>query len=323
MKRWLLMIFGLFASATPNANAIEFALRAAPTTITLPDGQVVPMWGFALDSAPGANDGTVTVPGPALEIPPGDTTLKIHLTNQLPATGGQQIPVSVVIPGLLASYTATHNPNGRMRSFTAETLPGQTRTYTWSNVREGTFLYHSGTHPAVQVQMGLYGSLKKNRAPGEAYTGRTYDSESILLFSEIDLALHQAIANDQYGAGKTVTSTIDYQPKYFLLNGKAYSAGGPPLVVGTASQTILLRLINAGLANHVPVLLGLDFELVAQDGYSFRNSKHQYSAFLPAAKTLDALIRPTSAGNYPLFDRRLYGILTHLSVGPAARRSRQ
>ena len=46
-----------------------------------------------------------------------------------------------------------------MRSFDAETAAGGSGSYTWTGVKEGTYLYHSGTHPQVQVQMGLYGAL--------------------------------------------------------------------------------------------------------------------------------------------------------------------
>ena len=70
--------------ATPG-RAAEFYLRADVTTKTMPDGQVIRMWGFARDTSFGANDGTVTIPGPLLTVPPGDTTLTIHLKNNLTA----------------------------------------------------------------------------------------------------------------------------------------------------------------------------------------------------------------------------------------------
>jgi len=37
----------------------------------MPDGTVVTMWGF------GFTGGPITVPGPELVVPPGDTTLEI------------------------------------------------------------------------------------------------------------------------------------------------------------------------------------------------------------------------------------------------------
>ena len=38
--------------------------------------------------------------------------------------------------------------------------------YSWTNMKPGTYLYQSGTHPQVQVQMGLYGGVKKDFATG-------------------------------------------------------------------------------------------------------------------------------------------------------------
>ena len=37
----------------------------------------------------------------------------------------------------------------------------------------GTYLYQSGSHPAVQVQMGLYGGVTSDAAAGEVYSGVT------------------------------------------------------------------------------------------------------------------------------------------------------
>jgi len=53
-----------------QAAEIEFFLRAQTTTVTMPDGVVVPVWAFARDTAFGAHDGTLSVPGPMLTVPP-------------------------------------------------------------------------------------------------------------------------------------------------------------------------------------------------------------------------------------------------------------
>jgi FtsP/CotA-like multicopper oxidase with cupredoxin domain len=215
-----LALLVLAATATPSLAQV-YNLRAAALSVTMPDGTVVAMWGFAQDAGP------VTVPGPLLEVPANDSVLTINLTNQLPE------PVSVIIPGQGATFAPVRFTDAqgrqRVRSFTAETAPGATRAYTWTGLKPGTFLYQSGTHPAVQVQMGLYGAVKKNQAAGLAYPGVAYDSELVLLFSEIDPALHQAVATNNYGPGKGVTSTLDYRPKYFLINGEPYSDAQTPL----------------------------------------------------------------------------------------------
>ncbi len=197
-----------------------------------------------------------------------------------------------------------------LRSLTAETAPGATATYSWSNLRPGTYLYHSGTHPQVQVQMGLYGTLAKDAAAGQPYTGVAAAAEKRLVFSEIDPALHTAVtAPGGYGPGTAMPSTLNYQPKYFLINGKPHQAGDAPIPL-QAGQRTLLRLVNAGIQTRVPVINGLDMELVAEDGNAYPWAKHQYSALLPALKTLDAVVTPrlpagAAMANHPLYDRRL------------------
>ena len=47
-----------------------------------------------------------------------------------------------------------------------------------------------------------------------------------MLFSEVDPMLHNAVATGNYGPGQAVTSTMDYDPKYFLLNGEPYYDAG-------------------------------------------------------------------------------------------------
>ncbi|MDE2221204.1 MAG: hypothetical protein KGJ52_12595, partial [Gammaproteobacteria bacterium] len=100
----------LLSAATAAAQSVN--LTAAPTQITLPDGQSVPMWGYACDASqpdqstlanPAAcaalstNAGwspvKITVPyvGP-------NTSLTINLTNAL-SFGSSAIPTSIVIVG--------------------------------------------------------------------------------------------------------------------------------------------------------------------------------------------------------------------------------
>ena len=316
-----LALAGLIAAATP-ALGVEYWLRADTVNVTMPEGVTVPMWGYALTDStfvPGA----ATVPGPVLTVPPGDPVLTIHLQNNLPQ------PTSIVIPGQTAAMTPVWNdgtsgprpsPAARVRSFTHEALAGGgTADYTWSNVKAGTYLYQSGTHPQVQVQMGLYGGATKNAVaatattPAEAYAGVPYSNEVTLLYSEIDPALHTAVSTGAYGTAAGPTSTFNYQPKYFLINGKPYAAGSPPLAVLPAGQKTLLRFLNAGLQTHVPVVNGRYLQMIAEDGNPYpwsANPRQQYSVLLPAAKTMDAILTPLLEGGaattrYTIYDRRL------------------
>jgi len=292
--------------ATPGASrAAEFFLRADTMTKTMPDATEVTMWGFALDSAFDAEDGDVTVPGPTLVVPPGDSTLTIHLDNNLPE------PVSIVVPGLVTAMVPVFHDlgpyAGRVRSFTHETPPGNATAvdYTWPNVTPGTRMYQTGTHQAVQVQMGLYGALKKDFASMEAYPGVSYDKDILLLYSEIDPAIHEAVATGNYGPGMAVTSTVDYKPAYFLVNGTPFTEGTPPVSTANPGGTTLIRFINAGIESHSPVLQGKHMTLIAEDGNPYTYPRSQYAVLLPAAKTIDATVTFEHDGTYAVYDRML------------------
>ncbi|RPJ61452.1 MAG: hypothetical protein EHM23_06890 [Acidobacteria bacterium] len=188
----LILLFALAVTAG-TCLAATYNLRTGTVTKTMPDGLVVTMWGFGLDSYDlGAGgglvlvNGPIQVPGPELTVPPGDTALIVNLTNNL------TVPVSIVIPGqtpAAAGVATAMTPvwvewqaappswvvktmavpgtrnagdvTSRVRSLDKETAPGGTVTYEWI-VQPGTYLYKSGTHMQIQVPLGLYGAMKKN-----------------------------------------------------------------------------------------------------------------------------------------------------------------
>jgi len=298
-------------TAAGQAGAVTtYDLCTGTTTKTMPDSTVITMWGYGIDTgAPCAP----TVPGPQLTVPAGDNTLTINLRNELTD------PVSIVIPGQQATMTpvffADAQGRQRVRSFTHETTT--IGVYTWNNIKPGTYLYQSGTHPAVQVQMGLYGAVTQDAAVGEAYTGVSYDNEVLLLYSEIDPALHAAVAGGTYGTA-SYPSTVDYAPEYFLVNGAPFVPGDAPLPAGTAGSNTLVRLLNAGLEDHAMVLQGQHMTLVAEDGNVYPFPRVQHTVLMAAGKTKDAIFTPAANGTYPVYDRRLRsGMFNNLSVAAA------
>ncbi|MFO7594354.1 MAG: Ig-like domain-containing protein [Pseudomonadota bacterium] len=312
-------LLGALLTVAGTASAATYNLCAGTTDLTMPDSTVITMWGYGLDTG-----GTCapTIPGPELTVPPGDNTLTVNLRNELSE------PVSMIISGQQAAMTPVFFTDGqgrqRVRSFTHETSPGGTAVYSWNNLKPGTFLYSSGTHPAVQVQMGLYGSLTHDAAAGEAYAGIPYDTEVMLIYSEIDPALHAAVAGGTYGTS-TYPSTVNYAPQYFLVNGAPYEAGiTPPVPGGAVGDRTLIRFLNAGLEDHSMVLQGQHMNLVAEDGNAYPWKRRQFSVLLAAGKTKDAIFTPASETTYPVYDRRLrVGMMTNLSVsagvaGPTA-----
>jgi FtsP/CotA-like multicopper oxidase with cupredoxin domain len=328
-----LLILALVLLMTGVSSAAEFWLRVDAFDKVLPGPTSVRMWGFAQCTTNFATCSGPTVPGPQLIIPPGDTTLIVHLNNNLGSElfreAGGVLPVSIVIPGQTATMSPVKFPDSagrqKVRSFTAETPLGGANTYTWSNLRPGTYLYHSGTHPQVQVQMGLYGAVKHDAAALNAYTGIPYDTDVVLLFSEIDPVLHANVDAGTYGTPPPagITSTIDFKPRYFLINGEPFTAGSPPIFAGRSGERTLIRFLNAGLRDYVPVLQGLYMDILSEDGNLLPYPRKQYSLLLSAGKTVDAMVIP-SGGLIPVYDRRLNltnngissgGLLTHLEFG--------
>ena len=275
----LLLTWGIGAS---TASAAEYYLRAEIFYMTMPDATVVPMWGYSLGAGPSGPWDPATSPGPRLTVPPGDTTLTIHLTNQLPAWAS----TSLVIPGLTATMTPVRLPNGRARAITAEVASGGSGDYTWTGLRPGTFMYHSGSQMQVQVQMGLFGMVTQDYATGEAYPGIPYDVEAPVVFSEVDPELHNAVVYGQYGDGLAMTSTIDYAPKYFLINGAA--GVSYTQVAAAQGERVLLRFVNAGLKTKAPYILDRYMWILAEDGFAKGHPQQKYSVELTALKTIDA-----------------------------------
>ncbi len=310
MLRGLLLALLLVATVGSAANAVVYNLHTGRTDLKMPDGVDVAMWGFAQDTAPFAGDGTVTVPGPVLEVPDGDTQLVINLLNNL------NEPVSLIIPGLPSPMNAVWddgakrfrtkgNYTARVQSFDKETAAaGGSVQYVWNNVKPGTYLYLSGTDPAKQVQMGLYGAVKADARRKQAYAApmTAYDREVVLLFSEVDPVMHQAIVNGTY------VSPLKHEPKYFLINGQAFNPRNPQQSVinaGNAAGTTLVRFLSASLEIHIPVLLGPYMNIVGEDGNACPFPKEQYSLDLAPQKRFETLIQAGTPGTYPLFDRRL------------------
>jgi len=314
-----LALIALGMMAVPAFAATTINLRACARTATIGAASIA-IWGYD-QGAPGSPC-AATVPGPTLTVPPGETTLTINLTNSLPR------PTSIVIPGLTAQLNPVRSADSqgrqRVRAFTTEAAQnGGAATYTWTGLKPGTYLYHSGSHPAVQVQMGLYGALKMDAGTKTAYSGVPYTNEVVLLYSEIDPVLHAAVAAGAYAT----RGVADYKPTYFLVNGQPYPAGQPTINVGNPNDTVLIRFLNAGLRPHVPTLQGGYMNLIAEDGNRYPYRQIQYSANLPPLKTLDAVWVPAALGTYPLYDRSLHlttngnlggGMLTYLSVGGVA-----
>lgn len=323
---------------------VTYTLRVAADNVVMPDNAVIPVWKIA-DVGP-AGDNIFRFPGPTLVGTVGDN-LVITVVNGLPfdnAAVGTQNGISLVIPGLsmpvVTDNTLPQRPvfwyplvdnvptTGRVLSF-VEMTPADngTRTYQFALTKPGTFLYQSGADPSVQVQMGIYGALIVRPAnPAQAYPptltnpNTTFDNEAVLLYSSIDPFLHHAVADNTFGTAD-FPSTITYEPKYPLINGRPYqnqvdALGQPvpliqhhtPIPIGPpGGNGTLLRFVNADLEAHAPSFLDAYVSVIGEDGNLLPYPRSGHTFLLPAGKTLDVIAVPSApARKIAVVDRRLF-----------------
>ena len=245
-----------------------------------------------LPAVPGWSPVVITIPTTATG------GLTINLTNNLVFANGNSVPTSLMIVGqvggglgVLAQRTTTPSPvhgaqsttwptanvagvenippsqGPRVRSFGTEVAAvaaSATPTgtpLTWPLLKPGTYLLESGTHPSIQVPMGLYGILVVTAAPtattagvetavGTAYPGVTYDAEVPVELSELDPVQNNLVStavnlpgfsettvwSGQPGgcgnpatanAGNCYPPAVNYTPLYYMINGVAFNKTVP------------------------------------------------------------------------------------------------
>lgn len=303
-------------------------------TITMPgaDGPVtIPVWGYAPDSLP------CQIPGPIIEATAGDT-LEMTLHNTL----GD--PVSMIFPGQEVVPHPVKDSEGRFISFTDHAGPGESITYTVPLSRPGTFRYESGTHPGIQVQMGLAGALIVRPSgfdPGDpgswsAYgpgTYSEYDREQLLILGEVDSRLHADVT-----AGRPFTP-LNFSPDWWTINGRAFpdtlgpdNLSSQPLGVvleAREGERVLLRCLNLGFEQHSLHFDGLRVRVVGQDGWPLATEDldgtyERRTISLAPGGSFDAILAAGQAGEYHFYDRDLVhslnqgqfpgGMMTRLTI---------
>lgn len=250
-----------------------FDLTASAGYISIADGGSVYSWGYSVD-------GSMQLPGPTLIVTAGDT-VTVKLNNALPAAAGN---VSIVFPG--QQVTATPN-TGVPGLLTQEAPVGGSVTYTFVASEPGTYQYHSGTRPDLQVEMGLYGALIVRPATAAAgctnsaynHAETCFDREYLYLLSEVDLQIHQAAEDQASGPGPIEIGSISYQSEYWLINGRAapdtMAAAGTDVLPSQPynamtrmhpGDRLLMRVVGAGRELHPFHHHGNHARVLARDG---------------------------------------------------------
>lgn len=289
-----------------GTGTVSCELWAGAGTISLPGAPApVPVWGFS-----GAVGGPFTVPGPYLMAHAGDT-VTVTLHNTLAEA------VSIDFKGIAMAP-----------DFTGAAAGGD-QVYTFTPAEAGSFLYEAGllADSEHQVAMGLYGALIVRPAGGLSQAlsdaGTAFNDEALVIMSEIDLELN----NSASPAGFDMRN---YNPKYFLINGKAYPQ--TDVIPTTPGNTVLLRYLNAGQLSHTMLVSGVAYQTFLTDNsVPMPFYKKLVSELLEPAETADALVTiPTATvpgSRFALYDGSLLlhnngaagfgGMLTFLQAGTA------
>jgi manganese oxidase len=214
---------GVARASIDGVNGPTFELYTSPGYIDTPDGNSLLVWGYAIEGEP------MQYPGPTLIVEQGQT-VTIHLRNEL------AVPTSLVLPGQ-NGITAFHGEPGVLaREAPAD---GGSVTYTFVASHAGTYLYHSGTRPGVQVEMGLLGALiVRPLTPRWAYphAGSAFDREHLLLLSEMDPVVHAEVELGR----EDVLHVGDRSPVLWFINGR----NAPDTLSPSRSESALDRLVH-------------------------------------------------------------------------------
>ncbi len=205
--------------AALNSKILATAPTWSPVVITVPTGQGLTVSLTNNLSFLPATGGTTanTVPTSIVIVgqvggglgaartttPSPDHTLTQGCPTWFIASGAT--PPGVPCPAQQAGASGTPPVQGpRVQSMATEVAAGATTTLTWANLKPGTYLLESGTHPSIQVPMGLIGVLVVTTAPSGATAGAAYPATSTsvavpynaevpLEFSEIDPVQNKAV----------------------------------------------------------------------------------------------------------------------------------
>jgi FtsP/CotA-like multicopper oxidase with cupredoxin domain len=272
-----LALMTLYA-ATAGANAVipgisgnTFNLSVEATHIDTPDGDSMLIWCYR------DMDGNTPCqyPGPTLIVNQGDT-ITINITNNLAMTA-----TSMVFPGQGLVTAGGDNPAGVL---TAEADPGGgTANYSFAVTEPGTYLYHSGTRPELQVEMGLVGAIIVRPTGFNQNTNRTayghpdtaYDHEYLFLLSEMDPVIHNLV---DFGFPQYVDNTKAFPVLWFINGRNGPDTLSPPAVPWMPHQPydalartrpgekVLLRFVGAGRNPHPFHPHGNHSIIIARDG---------------------------------------------------------
>ena len=231
----------------------------------------------------------IDLPSPTIIVTEGDS-VELKLRNF-----SQPAPHTIHLHGL-----DVDQQNDGVPHLSFQVNHGENKSYFFRAPHPGTYLYHCHVFSSLHVQGGMYGLLiVKPSQPNITWTGGyPYEKEYAWLTSEIDSNWHtMAVINQPYDSTVMSYAIPDFDPQYFLINGKSETqldltnAG----VEAAANEEVYLRLANIGFyGNRYVFPDNLNARIISSDGRP-----------LPAIENSDTLF---------VYPGERYGVLFNSSV---------
>jgi len=321
----LLFSSGGVQAAIDGLSGNNFNLTVKADYVSTADGGSMLLWGYANVDG----NGRAQYPGPTLIVNQGQT-VNIFLKNDLFVTGGAVPPVSMVFPGHAATATCVTSGGGGLDPCVQGDLTleaendGDVVRYTFVAGKPGTYTYHSGTNPGLQMEMGLTGAIIVrptgfNAASPKAYghPDTAYTYEQLFFLTEMDPNIHQAV--EFYGPNhSSIQPMLDnYFSNYWFINGRtAPDDLAAPNVFWLPTQpynsvprmhpgdTLLMRVVGGGREMHPFHHHGNHARVIARDGRMLEStpgagpdiSTEGFTITATPGKTVDALFTWTGEG---------------------------
>ena len=282
----VLMALGSVAAeaAIDGISGTTFNMTARVDHISTADGGSVLLWGYADDDNLADFGTRAQYPAPTLIVNQGDT-VTINLKNSLTVAAGAVPNVSMVFPGQEVTAVCTDG--------TVDTCPqgiltmeagtdGDVVSYTFTATHAGTYTYHSGTNPGLQIEMGLTGALIVRPATsGQAYghADTAYDYEELFFLTEMDPRIHTEVEFNGADTPALQALLDNYFSNYWFINGRtapdnfseSYVKWLPTQPYKSVPRMhpgdkLLMRIVGAGRDMHPFHHHGEHARIIAQDG---------------------------------------------------------
>lgn len=239
MKNWnrILSVFSfVFASTFLFSQNEKLIIGRTTGMLAVSKNTGIRTFGFT-----NSLSGQVTLPGVSIDVNEGDS-LNIDFWNI-----SQGNPVSLYCENIeflqrnkereiMHKKEPVHHMEHGYYSFQAE--------------KAGTYLYYSPENYPFNLQAGMFGIIIIRPKANDSFPV-TPLNEALWCSYEIDTEWHtDAIMGTEYDTENKPIVLPDYQPDYFLINGKIAQKNTGLLSLGHKQETVLLRLVNAGLYLH-------------------------------------------------------------------------